>query len=126
MILHHWSKSASQTEMNNSELMKDKMLRQYTPSSRTISCFISRGPLCLNTVIMSVLHFSRVRRNQNLARSKPVHSHLTPLEHPSIRLRANVPELPFDHGKDVNALNRLHCFEIIPLSSYPLLHRLQL
>jgi hypothetical protein len=51
----------SKPEMNNSELTKDEILRQYTPSIETISWFMSLGHFCLHTVIMSVLHFSPVR-----------------------------------------------------------------
>jgi hypothetical protein len=107
-------------EMNSSELMKDEMLRQYTPSIRTLSWFISLGQLCLHTDIMSVLHSSLVRQNQNLARLKPVRIYLTLLEHPSIRLRENVPELPFDHGKDANALDWITLFQDYPIVKSPI------
>jgi hypothetical protein len=49
-------------------------------------------------------------QNQNLARFKPVQIYLTLLEHPLIRLRANVPDLFFDRGKDGNAFDRLTLF----------------
>jgi hypothetical protein len=68
---------------------------------------------------MSVLHFSPVRQNQNLARFKPVHIYLTLLEYPSIRLRANVPEFPFDRGKDVNALDWIKSFRDYPTVKSP-------
>lgn len=110
----------SKPEMNNSELMKDEMLRQYTPSIRTISWFIFPGQFCLDTGIMNVLHLSPVRRNQNLARFKPVHISLTLLEHPSIRLRANVPEFPFDRGKDVNVLDWATLFQGYPTVKSPI------
>jgi hypothetical protein len=38
-------RKVSKPEMNNSEVMKDEMLRQYTPSIRTISWFIFLGQL---------------------------------------------------------------------------------
>ena len=110
----------SKPEMNNSEVMKDEMLRQYTPSIRTISWFIFLGQFCLDTGIMNVLHFSPVRRNQNLARFKPVHISLTLLEHPSIRLRADVPEFPFDRGKDVTALEWATLFQGYPTVKSPI------
>jgi hypothetical protein len=107
-------------EMTNSELMKQEMLRQDTPSIRTMSWFISLGHFCIHTGIMSVLLLSPLRRNQNLARLKPVHIYLTLLEHPSIRLRANVPELPFDRGKDVNALDWITLFRDYPTVKSPI------
>jgi hypothetical protein len=84
--------NVSKPDQNNPELMKDEMLGQYISSIGTISFFSSLQQFCLHTGIMSVLHFSPVRQKHNLARFKPMHSHLTLLEHPSIRLRANVPE----------------------------------
>jgi hypothetical protein len=100
--------------------MKDEMLRQCTPSIRTISWFIFLGQFCLHTGIMNMLHFSPVRRKQNLARFKPVHISLTLFEHPSIRLWAKVPEFPFDRGKDVNALDWATLFQGYPSVKSPI------
>lgn len=54
------------TEMDDSELLKDDMLRQYVPPVGTILWFISLGEFCIHTVIMTMLYHSPVGQNWHL------------------------------------------------------------
>jgi hypothetical protein len=49
----------------------------------------------INTVIMTLLHYSPVAQNRHLVRYKCVHIYSEPMEHPSIRLWTNASFWPW-------------------------------